>query len=137
MRILFLAVLPICLMSSVNAGPRPFYPEYDDPELQQCLLELTEHLTENTSYSAEAVLRDRPSYYLDARDAYNATRNSYKADDRATIVRLETVFLNQELSKIKKLRAGFQFELWETMAQSVQICSYSILTGKTWQSILR
>ena len=115
MRIFIFVFFTVCFTSNVYAGPRSFYPEYDDPELQQCLLELTEHLTENTSYSAEEVLRERSSSVFDARDRYDATRNTHKANDRSYILLVEGMLLDQELDKIRSLRKGFEFELWETM----------------------
>ena len=136
MRILFFVFFTACFTSSLHAGPRSFYPEYDDPELQQCLLELTDHLTENTSYTAEEVLRERSSSVFDARDRYEATRNTYKTSDRSYILLVEGMLLNQELNKIRSLREGFEFELWETMFQVVQICSFAILKGETWRQIL-
>ena len=119
-------VLTTCFVSAAHAGPRPYYTEHEDSELQLCFRELSEHLTENTSYSAEDVYRDY-AFGADLRYLYGLLRDGHKANDRQFISMMEKIVTEQMIRTIKNLREGFEFRLHETQYQVRQICSYAIL----------
>ena len=144
MRFISFTFLIFWLAIAANAEPRSYYPKFEDPELQSCMQELAEHLTENVNYKAQDVLKDDGSSVIiacfgacNARGWYNVIREANKATKRIEVVLVQKLMTQMRVAEIKNLREGFEFNPFETMLQVTQICSFAILEGKTWQTLLR
>ena len=144
MRFISFTFLTFWLAISANAEPRSYYPKFEDPELQSCMQELAEHLTENVNYTAQDVLKDDGSSVIlgcfgacNARGWYNAIREANKATDRLFLGMGAKMSTDMTVAKIKNLREGFEFNTLETMHHVTQICSFAILEDKRWQTLLR
>ena len=144
MRFISFTFLIFWLAITANAEPRPYYPKFEDPELQSCMQELAEHLTKNVSYNAQDVLKDDGSSVIigcvgscNARGWYNAIREANKATDRLFLGMGSKMKADMTVAKIKNLREGFEFNTLETMQHVTEICSFTILEDKKWQILLR
>ena len=144
MRFISFSFLTFWLAIAANAEPRSYYPEFDDPELQSCMQEVAERLTENVSYNAQDVLKDDGSSVItgcfgacNAREWYNGIREHGKATDRLMLGMGSKMTADMTVAKIRNLREGFEFNTLETMHHVTEICSYVILEDKTWQGLLR
>ena len=141
MRFFCFVYLIVLQTSYVSAGPREYFPQYSDPDLQTCLTELASHLTQHVDYTPDDVLRegsviDNCAGQCSSESVYNNTREHYKTADRDQIVYWETLHTNLAVNEIKNIREGFSFNEFETMMHVTQICSLAVLEGLTWQSIL-
>ena len=126
-----------------HAEPRSYYPKFEDSELQSCMQELAEHLTDSVSYNAEDVLKDGSSVITgcfgacNARMWYEGIREAHKATERQMLAMTQKFMTEMTVGQIKNLREGFEFNPFETMQQVTQICSFAVLEGITWQELLR